>query len=113
MDVNAVQKLALSTEKISQDMAEPHPDQVAMFNQMMNPTTPPSAGETIVSSIQQQGVQIESALQHLKVESMHQLTPERMLTTQLNIVQSVVMVELVAKTAGSAAQSINKLTSMQ
>nr|WP_284676661.1 type III secretion system inner rod subunit SctI [Vibrio sinus] len=67
----------------------------------------------MLSAIQEKSVRLESSLQSAKLESVQQLTPEKMLATQIGLVQSIIEVDLVAKTAGSAAQSVNKLTSMQ
>ncbi|MCL9783825.1 type III secretion system inner rod subunit SctI [Vibrio sp. S4M6] len=108
-----IQKVAQSTGNVSQESLEPSPHQVDVFKQMMNPPTEPSAEQSMLSGIQETGKSISAALKSINLESAHQLTPEKLLSTQINVIQSVVEVELVAKTAGSASQSINKLTSMQ
>ncbi|MGF1740029.1 type III secretion system inner rod subunit SctI [Vibrio profundum] len=113
MDVTMIQKVAQSTGDVGQEWLDPSPHHVDAFNKMMAPSAEKSPAENMISGIQEIGKHIESTFKSINVDSIHQLDPEKMVATQLNVVQSVVEVEFVAKMAGSASQVFTKLTSMQ
>ncbi|WP_108651909.1 type III secretion system inner rod subunit SctI [Dongshaea marina] len=113
MDLNTVKAITEATNTIKAEPVTPEPQQIEKFTQMLKSPETRDMDQSMVQAIRDKSLQIDSNFTKLHMDSFDQVSPEKILSSQLNIVKAVVEVELVAKTAGSASQSVNKLVSMQ
>ncbi|AZC32416.1 type III secretion system inner rod subunit SctI [Pseudomonas chlororaphis] len=110
MEIEAVRMAALHAPKDSAP-SSPTPTDIAAFNQALfgQAQNPPEI--SAISQLQTQSSTFSNAVATARESVLD--SPLKMLSAQSNMLHAIVEVDLIAKTAGSLAQGVNKLVSMQ
>ncbi|WP_218277448.1 type III secretion system inner rod subunit SctI, partial [Pseudomonas sp. GW456-L12] len=110
MEIEAVRMAALHVPKDSAP-SPPTPTDIAAFNQALFGQVDSPAEISALSQLQNQSRTLSSAVATARESVLD--SPLKMLSAQSNMLHAIVEVDLIAKTAGSLAQGVNKLVSMQ
>lgn len=114
MDISAVNTVMSSTPMSSKSMMNtPSAEDVKSFAQLFQAAPASFPESDIVKGLQQQQEAFDTRVNQASDLMSSSLTPQQLVQSQYHLMNAMVGVDLAAKIAGSASQSINKLVSMQ
>lgn len=111
MDISAVNS-AMPTQTASV-MNEPSTEEVKSFEQLLGADPASFPENDIVKGLQEQQQIFDARVTQANDVMSGTLTPQQLVQSQHHLMNAMVGVDLAAKIAGSASQSVNKLVTMQ
>ena len=113
--VNAATQVANMSSKAMGEGQLPTPNQMELdkFNQIMFGTAQQLPEQGMVNAVQDHQQILKNSLKPVDSIASGDITPEGLLSSQAQMMNTGVTVDLEAKVAGQLAQAVNKLVTMQ
>jgi type III secretion system YscI/HrpB-like protein len=110
MDISAL-SAALSRVRTPDKVHASHQNDIQKFLTHLYPKASNVPESTLVSALQTEQAKVLNGMEKAAVSET--LSPEKALAVQYGIANSVIGVDIIAKSAGAFSQAINKLVTMQ